>query len=65
MRQPAYGHAGDVAPIVAAHLAQHRTRMGGGGQGSEGDSGSLLPDAAAISQLVDVAFWASLRREEG
>jgi hypothetical protein len=29
------------------------------------DSVALLPDAEAIERIIDTAFWASLRREEG
>lgn len=65
MSQPAYGHAREVAPVVAAHLARHRARMANGHPDGAAGAASLLPDAEAISQLVDAAFWASLRREEG
>ena len=62
MTAPAYSVARAVAPQVYAHLARHRASV-------EAEAGrypdSLLPDTRAIEQLIDAAFWASLRREEG
>ncbi len=51
-----------VAPKVAERIAIHRASLQ-----NEADrhQASLLPDANAIEALVDAAFWASLRREEG
>jgi hypothetical protein len=46
---PTYAAARAVAPRVCEHFA----RLGGS------------PDCATVEALVDVAFWASLRREEG
>ena len=59
---PAYSVASVVAPKVALHLAQHRASVQ-----AEADRhpASLLPDASVIEALVNAAFWASLRREEG
>ena len=50
-----------AAPRVHEHFAQHR-------QDAERDGTSIvaaLPDVAAIERIIDGAFWASLRREEG
>lgn len=60
MTQPAYPAARAAAirvhPLYAQHLA--RTRV-------EGERKiDLLPDVETIEVIVDVAFWASLRREE-
>ena len=62
MTSPAYSVARVVAPKVALHLALHRASLQ-----AEADRhpASLLPDAEVIEALVDAAFWASLRREEG
>lgn len=46
-------HAYPAALAVAPRLAQYFSRY------------QFAPDAAAIETLVDAAFWASLRREEG
>lgn len=56
-----YSVARTAAPAVAEHLARHRANT---------DTGArhplhLLPDARVIESLIDAAFWASLRREEG
>jgi len=63
MTQPAYSVARAVAPAVAEHLRLHRRAL------APHDPGlpplELLPDAQAIEALVDTAFWASVRREEG
>jgi hypothetical protein len=63
MTQPAYSVARAVAPTVAEHLRQHRMAL------PERHPGlpplEHLPDAQAIEALVDTAFWASVRREEG
>ena len=60
---PAYAVARTVAPTVAEHLQLHRAAL------PPHDPllppRELLPDAECIEALVDAAFWASLRREEG
>lgn len=43
------------ANFVAATIAEHFRRHGA----------ELAPDAATIERIIDAAFWASLRREEG
>jgi hypothetical protein len=52
-----------VAPTVAEHLQLHRAAL------PPHDPllppRELLPDAESIEALVDTAFWASVRREEG
>jgi sensor domain DACNV-containing protein len=52
---PAYPPANAVAQVVEAHF--HKRGHGSGV--------AHLPDASAIERIVDAAFWASMRREEG
>lgn len=61
MTEPAYPAARAVADMVQAHFARQRAiaRL----HKSEGLAPQ--PDSAAIEAIIDVAFWASLRREEG
>jgi hypothetical protein len=63
MNQPAYAVARTVAPTVAEHLRLHRAAL----PPSPADQLplELLPTAEHIEALVDTAFWASVRREEG
>ena len=62
MTHPAYAVARTVAPKVAEHLRLHRAKAPDVGGVAVAD---LLPDAPVIEALVDAAFWASVRREEG
>ena len=59
---PVYAAARVVAPRVHAHFLRHR-------ETAVRDDGTmpavLVPDTAAIEAMVDAAFWASVRREEG
>ena len=63
MNHPAYAVARAVAPTVAEHLQLHRAAL------SPSDPAlpplELLPTVEQIEALVDTAFWASVRREEG
>ena len=63
MSQPAYAVARTVASAVAEHLQLHRAAL------PPADPAQppleLLPGARQIELLVDAAFWASVRREEG
>jgi hypothetical protein len=63
MSIPAYAVAGAVAPTVAEHLRLHRAALPP--QDPNQPPLELLPEARHIEALVDVAFWASVRREEG
>jgi len=58
--EPAYPAARAVAPIVQAQFMRHLAAIG-----APADAASLVPDTAAIEAVIDAAFWASLRREEG
>ena len=48
---PTYPAARLAAPQIHSHLRKHTSLA--------------LPDAAAIEAIIEAAFWASLRREEG
>jgi len=56
-----YPAARAVAPTVAAHLAAHLAAARERGFADVAPQ----PDAETIAALVDLAFWASLQREEG
>jgi hypothetical protein len=60
-RQPTYQAARAVAAIVEAHFARH---LAAARQCGEPEL-APAPEAQAIEAIIDVAFWASLRREEG
>jgi hypothetical protein len=62
MTGSAYALARAVAPRVAEHLRLHQAAAPADAQQASSD---LLPDALVIETLVDAAFWASVRREEG
>jgi len=54
--EPTYSAARAVAPRVRAHFARLIEAAG---------AAAAVPDADAIEAIIDAAFWASLRREEG
>ncbi|HEU0142980.1 MAG: hypothetical protein KJZ78_07065 [Bryobacteraceae bacterium] len=60
MMEPAYPAARAAAASVHAHFARHAAAPAAG----EGKPASL-PDRDAIEAIIDTAFWASLRHEEG
>jgi hypothetical protein len=58
--EPTYLTARMAAPMIEAHFARHRA--------ASPDDTALLaapPEAQWVEAVIDVAFWASLRREEG
>ncbi|MDJ0364075.1 hypothetical protein QMK33_02840 [Hymenobacter sp. H14-R3] len=61
LSEPTYLAARMVAPALEAHFAQHRTDAAQLG----GPPLPPPPPAALLEAIIDVAFWASLRREEG
>ena len=63
MNHPAYAVARIVAPTVAEHLQIHRAALPP--LESAQPPHELLPTADQIEALIDAAFWASVRREEG
>lgn len=56
----AYGSAREVAPTIHAHLAHHLAQAAA----RQEPNLASLPPVETIAAMVDVAFWASLRREE-
>ncbi|MGE3344941.1 MAG: putative sensor domain DACNV-containing protein [Vicinamibacterales bacterium] len=58
---PAYPAARAVAPVIEAHFARHIASAITSGQAGL----SVAPAARDIETVIDAAFWASLRREEG
>lgn len=63
MSGPAYAVAHLVAPTIARHLELHRASLPLVDPAQQ--PREVLPDAGTIEAMVDVAFWASVRREEG
>ena len=61
MTQPAYPAARAAAARIAAHFAQHVSAH----EPKPGAHPAAAPDAGAIEAIIEAAFWASLRREEG
>ena len=61
MSDPAYPAARAVAAKIEAHFGRHLALAERNGARDL----APLADAAAIETLIDAAFWASLRREEG
>jgi len=57
----AYAAARKVAPMVRAYFDCHRRKALESGT----DRLAPMPDARAIEAIIEAAFWASLRREEG
>jgi hypothetical protein len=60
LSEPTYLTARMAAPMIEAHFARHRAA-------SAEDEKRLAspPEAQWVEAVIDVAFWASLRREEG
>jgi hypothetical protein len=61
MTGPGYTAARAIAPRVEAHFARLLARE----RASPLLRTASLPDVEAIEAIIDAAFWASLRREEG
>jgi hypothetical protein len=57
--QPAYPAARAAAVRISRHLRRHTIRM------PEAAKAAEAPDTAAMEAMIEAAFWASLRREEG
>jgi hypothetical protein len=60
MKEQAYAAARAVAPSVRFHLLYHVSEAQKRGEPALPD----VPDEQTIARIIDVAFWASLRREE-
>jgi hypothetical protein len=61
--EPAYPAARAVADTVRAHFARHSAAALS--RADEPQQFAPQPDADVIEAIIDAAFWASLRREEG
>src|SRR5689334_15926627 len=61
IKGPAYPAAHAIAATAHGHFARRVTAAREKGKDNLAD----VPDAKAIEAIVDAAFWASLRREEG
>jgi hypothetical protein len=61
MKREAYAAARTVSPKLHAYFARHRAEAVRRGE----DHLAALPAAETIEAIIDAAFWASLRREEG
>jgi hypothetical protein len=59
--QAAYPAARAVATPIRSHFARHLAAL----SPQAGIKAAAVPDTAAIEAIIDAAFWASLRREEG
>lgn len=57
---PAYSVARQAARSIRAHFNRHLAAAGQAAQET-----SQLPDDEVMAAIIDAAFWASLRREEG
>jgi hypothetical protein len=60
-QREAYAAARTISPTLHTYFARHREEAVRRGQGRL----APLPNAETIEAIVDAAFWASLRREEG
>lgn len=61
MKREAYAAARTIAPKLQAYFERHRQDAMERGQGCL----AAVPEAEVIEAVIDAAFWASLRREEG
>jgi Probable sensor domain DACNV len=61
MNYPAYPAARQAAARICFHFERHLSGLAA----SESGTAPEVPDAAAVEALIEAAFWASLRREEG
>jgi hypothetical protein len=59
--EPVYPLALAAARVVESFFARQRSSTGRG----ESPEPALVPETPAVAAMVDAAFWASLRREEG
>jgi hypothetical protein len=61
MTRPAYPAARAAAARIRAHFERHLAAA----PAQQDVNAAMAPDTAAIEAIIDAAFWASLRREEG
>ena len=55
-----YGGANAAAPRIATHFARHISAAQ-----RDGRAAAAAPGVATVEAIIDAAFWASLRHEEG
>ncbi|UOQ98931.1 hypothetical protein MUN81_05425 [Hymenobacter sp. 5317J-9] len=60
LSEPTYLTARMAAPMIEAHFARHHAASL-----EDADRLAAPPEAQWVEAVIDVAFWASLRREEG
>lgn len=56
-----YQAASKVAGIIETHFMKHLTAA----QDNDEEDLAVAPEAGIIERIIDVAFWASIRKEEG
>lgn len=61
IHEPTYQAAVKVAPMVESHFKKHLVIAKENGE----DDLAVVPSARQVEKIIDVAFWASLRKEEG
>jgi hypothetical protein len=61
MTQPGYPAARAAATRIRAHFERHLAAL----PPQQGRKAAAAPDITAIEAIIEAAFWASLRREEG
>lgn len=61
LSEPTYLPARIVAPVIEAHFKKHLLEA----QEIIGVNLATAPDSMIIEAVIDIGFWASLRREEG
>src|ERR1700722_16217725 len=61
MKREAYAAARTVSPRIEAYFARRLAEAGSQGE----ERLASAPEAETIEAMIDAAFWASLRREEG
>ncbi|SNR63791.1 putative sensor domain DACNV-containing protein [Hymenobacter mucosus] len=61
LSEPTYLAARVVAPMIAKHFARHRADA----RPEDVEQLAPIPPAGLVEVMIDAAFWASLRREEG
>jgi hypothetical protein len=61
--EPTYKAARVVAPSIERHFKYFHSQVNDAGD--DADLAAPTPDINIIETIIDIAFWASLRREEG
>ncbi|MDB5287198.1 MAG: hypothetical protein JWR05_2147 [Mucilaginibacter sp.] len=61
LSEPTYLPARMVAPTIEAHFTKHLLAVGS----LKDENLATAPNSTIIEAVIDIAFWASLRREEG